>query len=81
MCTLRALHVELGPLLLVGKVQGEQLDAHQVVAGGDAVEPIELVPAVIGDDSIDGPLAVAQEPNLEPQQACRRVLLPWQGRP
>jgi hypothetical protein len=68
---LGALHVELGAAGEAGRVQRQQLDAHQVVAGRDALRHGEVVPAVVADHLVDGPDAARQAllGNLEPPQA------------
>ena len=71
---LGALHVELGAAGGAGAVQSEQLDAHQVLAGGDARRHVKVVPAVVGDHLVDGPHAVVDAAlgDLEPLLAAGR---------
>lgn len=52
---LRAAHVELGGLARLGRVQRQDLDAEQVVAGRDAGGQVEVGPAVVGDEVVDPP--------------------------
>lgn len=70
---LGALHVELGGTADAGGVKGEQLDAHEVVAGGDAAGHVEVVPAAVGDHVVDSPDAVVEAllGDLEPLEAGR----------
>lgn len=62
--------VELGLAGLAGGVQGEDLDAEQVLAVGDAGGDVEVDPAVVGEEVVDAPdAAVGVEgvfPDLEP---------------
>lgn len=51
--------VELSTHVLVGAVEGEELDAEEVVAGGDALGHGEVVPAVALDHVVDTPDAGA----------------------
>jgi hypothetical protein len=71
---LGALHVELGTAGGAGAVQSEQLNTHQVLAGGDAGRHVKVVPAVVVDHLIDGPHAVVDAAlgDLEPLLASGR---------
>lgn len=53
-------------------MQGDDLDPHQVVARGDALGDIKVVPASVGDEGVDCPDTVveARVGNLEPFVAC-----------
>src|SRR3569833_1072006 len=68
--------VELGGARGLGRVQGEDLDAQQVLAGGDALGEVEVGPAVVGHHAVDAPLLVARVEavlgDLEPLQAVER---------
>ena len=52
---LGAFHIELGTVAAGSTVEGEKLDAHQVVARRDAGWHGEVVPAVVGDEAVNGP--------------------------
>lgn len=69
--------VELGATLAAGAVQSEQLNAEQVLARGDALGHVEVVPAAALDHAVDGPLATAGVEvvlgDLEPAQALVRA--------
>ena len=62
--------VELGLVGLVGRVQGQHLDAQQVLAVGDAGRQVEVDPAVVADEVVDAPFFArgveAVLPDLEP---------------
>jgi len=55
-----------------GRVEGDDLDSHQVLAGGDALGHVEIVPAAVGDEGVDCPDAVVETGvgDLEPFLAC-----------
>src|SRR5690606_15561139 len=67
---LGARDVELRLALVGGRVESEQLDAHEVVTGSDALREVEVDPAVVVDHGVDGPLpgggVEAVVPDLEP---------------
>lgn len=70
--SLCAFHVELSLARCIGRVKRDQLDTHQVVARRNARWHREVVPPLVGDHGVDGPLAVVQTllGYLEPFQAC-----------
>lgn len=51
-------------------MEGDQLDAHEIVAGRDAARHVEVVPSAVLDHGVDGPHPAAEAAlsNLEPAE-------------
>ncbi len=70
--------VELSLVGLVGAVQSQDLNAQEIVAGGDALGDVEVDPAVVLDQVVDTPLLAAGVkgvlPDLEPVSILSAIL-------
>lgn len=68
--------VELRRALVAGRVQGEHLDAQEVLPRGDALRQVEVDPAVVVDQVVDAPfLAAGVEPVLPDLEPVSGVVL------